>query len=79
MAVPLANLQGWMVCLQNSMCVSGLCCAKDLLDVLNSCYLTGCLSLSQHSGVITLLYKRGGGGSSLNEELATNYFVVCRL
>lgn len=31
----------------------------DLVDVLNYCYTTGCLSASQRSGVITLLHKKG--------------------
>ena len=31
----------------------------DLVAVLNSCYTSGCLSSSQRSGLITLLYKRG--------------------
>lgn len=32
---------------------------EDLVCVLNSCYLDGCLSLSQRSGVISLSFKKG--------------------
>lgn len=32
---------------------------EDLVEVLNYCYSYGRLSLSQHSGLITLLYKQG--------------------
>ena len=32
---------------------------QDLVCVLNSCYHDGCLSLSQHSGVISLSFKKG--------------------
>ena len=31
----------------------------DLVNVLNSCYRCGCLSLTQRTGAITLLYKKG--------------------
>ena len=31
----------------------------DLVRVINSCYCRGHLSMSQHSGAITLLYKKG--------------------
>jgi len=32
---------------------------RDLVDVLNSCYRSGCLSLSQRRGVISLIFKKG--------------------
>lgn len=32
---------------------------QDLLHVLNSCYTAGCLTLSQHRGVISLSFKKG--------------------
>ena len=32
---------------------------RDYVDVMNSCYSHGCLSPSQRTGLITLLYKRG--------------------
>ena len=32
---------------------------QDLVDVLNSCYASGSLSLSQRRGVISLIFKRG--------------------
>lgn len=32
---------------------------RDLTEVINASYRSGCLSLSQRSGLITLLYKRG--------------------
>ena len=31
----------------------------DLVDVLNSCYLSGSLSLSQRRGIISLVFKKG--------------------
>ena len=31
----------------------------DLIDVLNSCYLSGPLSLSQRRGIISLVFKKG--------------------
>ena len=31
----------------------------DFVEVMNTCYLSGCLSSSQRSGLITLLFKRG--------------------
>ena len=32
---------------------------RDLVDVLNSCYLSGSLSLSQLRGIISLVFKKG--------------------
>ena len=32
---------------------------QDLVDVLNSCYVAGSLTLSQHQGSISLSFKKG--------------------
>ena len=38
----------------------------DLVDVLNSCYLSGSLSLSQRRGIISLVFKKGAGLDARN-------------
>ena len=32
---------------------------QDLVDVVNTCYASGSLSLSQQRGIISLVFKRG--------------------
>ena len=52
---------------------------EDLVDVLNYCYSHGRLSLSQHSGLITLLYKRGDPLEMKNGSQSRFFALIIRL